>query len=61
MSLNARRRSLTPIKSTNFNPYDVGIVDAIAQTLLPGVDEVFANGKFNIRRPFGCCSRAVQA
>ena len=23
--------------STNFNPYDVGIIAAIAQTLLPGV------------------------
>ena len=31
--------------STNCNSYDVGIVDAIAQTFLPGVDEVFADGK----------------
>ncbi len=23
--------------STNFNPYDVGIIDAITQTLLPGI------------------------
>ena len=31
--------------STNFNPYDVGIVDAISQILLPGIAKPFADGK----------------
>lgn len=31
--------------STNFNPYDVGIVDAISQILLPGIAKPFAGGK----------------
>ena len=31
--------------STSFNPYDVGIVDAIAQVLLPGIAKPFADGK----------------
>ena len=30
---------------TSFNPYDVGIVDAISQVLLPGIAEPFADGK----------------
>ncbi|KAL6720878.1 hypothetical protein ACLMJK_002803 [Lecanora helva] len=31
--------------STNFNPYDVGIIEAINQSLLPGVAKTFADGK----------------
>ena len=31
--------------STNFNPYDVGIVDAISQILLPGIAKPIADGK----------------
>ena len=31
--------------STNFNPYDVGIVDAISQVLLPGIAKRFPDGK----------------
>ena len=31
--------------STNFNPYDIGIVDAISQILLPGIAKPFADGK----------------
>ena len=31
--------------STNFNPCDVGIIDAIAQSLLPGIAKTFAYGK----------------
>ena len=31
--------------STNFNPYDVGIVDSISQVLLPGIAKPFADGK----------------
>ena len=31
--------------STNFNPYDVGIVDAISQVLLPGIAQPIADGK----------------
>ena len=31
--------------STNFHPFDVGILDNITQVLLPGVAKSFANGK----------------
>ena len=31
--------------STNFNPYDVGIIGAIAQTLLPGIATPLVNGR----------------
>ena len=31
--------------SSSFNPYDVGIIDAIAQSLLPGIASTFADGK----------------
>ena len=31
--------------STNFNPYDAGIVDAITQTLLPGIAKPFSDGE----------------
>ena len=31
--------------SSSFSPYEIGIVDAIAQSLLPGVASTFADGK----------------
>ena len=31
--------------STNFSPYDVGIIAAVTQTLLPGIAEPLADGK----------------
>ena len=30
--------------STSFNPYEVGIIDAIAQSLLPGIARPFSDG-----------------
>ena len=39
--------------STNFSPHDVGIVDAIAQTLLPSIARSFDDGDTKFREHLG--------
>lgn len=39
--------------STSFNPYEVGIIDTIAQSLLPGIAKPFSDGKSKYEENLG--------